>query len=184
MPRTKRTMPERMPLTAPDPEGEAVLEALRANLSLLGELANRYQVAFRPERPDDMPLVCSPQDVYNLTAPEMERLAQEQVRVLLLDTRSRVTAQRTIYQGNVNSSVMRPAEALRPAVIDSAPSIIVVHNHPSGDPEPSHQDVSITRDLAEAGRLLGIELLDHVVIGSGGSWVSLKERGLINGNQP
>ena len=191
MSRTKRTEREQMRLLPPEsadaPEGDAVLEALRANLNLLGELANRYQVAFRPERPDDMPVISCPQDVHNLAAPEMERLAQEQLRVLLLDTRNRVTAQHTIYQGNVNSSVVRPAEALRPAVIDSAPSIISVgyglpycsqppQRRPGAQP-PGREHHQRHR---RGGRLLGIELLDHVVIGDAGSWVSLKERGLMD----
>ena len=78
----------------------------------------------------------------------------------------------------MNSSVIRPAEVFRPAIIESAPSIIISHNHPSGDPTPSPEDAAITRDLAAAGKLLGIDLLDHVVIGNGRA-VSLKERGLM-----
>ena len=80
--------------------------------------------------------------------------------------------------GNVNSSVVREAEVLRPAVRDNAPSIILVHNHPSGDPTPSAEDVLITKNLVAAGKLLSIEVLDHVVIGSGGRYVSLNEKGL------
>ena len=109
----------------------------------------------------------------------MSALAQEQLRVLLLNTRNQVRGQRVIYMGNVNSSVIRPAEVLRAAVIESAPSIIISHNHPSGDPTPSPEDVSITRELVQAGKLLGIDLLDHVVIGGDG-WVSLKERKLMD----
>ena len=173
------------PVSAGSPESQAVLEALRANLSLLGELAARYQVAFQSERPEDLPVISCPQDVHNLLGAEMTDLAQEQLRVLLLDTRNRVLGQRLIYQGNVNSSVVRPAslvrpaEVLRPAVINSAPGIIIVHNHPSGDPAPSPEDVNITRELVETGKLLGIELLDHVVIGNG-RWVSLKEGELMS----
>ena len=83
--------------------------------------------------------------------------------MLLLNTRNQVRGQRVIYMGNVNSPVIRPAEVLRAAVIESAPSIIISHNHPSGDPTPSPEDVSITRELVQAGKLLGIDLLDHVV---------------------
>ena len=99
--------------------------------------------------------------------------------MLLLNTRNQVMGQRVVYIGNVNSSVIRPAEVLRAAVIESAPSIIIAHNHPSGDPTPSPEDVSITRELVQAGKLLGIDLLDHVVIG-GDRWVSLKERKLMD----
>ena len=156
-----------------------VLEALRSNLSLLGELATRYEVAFQPERPAEMPVINCPQDVHNLLGQEMSVLAQEQLRVLLLDTRNHVLGQRIVYQGNVNSSVVRPAEVFRPAVIESAPSIIISHNHPSGDPTPSPEDVNITRELVQAGKLLGIDLMDHVVIG-GNRFVSLRERGLMS----
>jgi DNA repair protein RadC len=83
-----------------------------------------------------------------------------------------------IYVGNVNSAVVRPTEVIRPAIRDNAPSVIEVHNHPSGDPTPSPEDVSITRDLVAAGEVLGVEILDHLVIGSGGRFVSLNEKGL------
>ncbi len=185
MPRKKQAKQEEMPLSIPGPaapatpEGQAVLEALRSNLALLGELAARYDVAFQTERPADRPQINCPQDVHTLLAPEMGALAQEQLRVLLLNTRNQVMGQRVVYQGNVNSSIVRPAEVLRAAVIESAPSIIIAHNHPSGDPTPSPEDVSITRDLVQGGKLLGIDLLDHVVIG-GDRWVSLKERKLMD----
>ena len=160
-------------------EGHAVLEALRSNLNLLGELAARYEVAYQPERPDEMPTIGCPQDVHNLLGPEMSGLAQEQLRVLLLNTRNGVMAQRLIYQGTVNSSAVRPAEVLRPAVVEAAPSIIVSHNHPSGDPTPSPEDVAVTRDLVAAGKLLDIEVMDHIVIGAA-RFVSLKEKGLMD----
>ena len=156
-----------------------LLEALRANLNLLGELAVRYDVATRPEDPEDPPSISCPDDVRRLLGPEMAPLAQEQLRVLLLNTRNMVVGQRVVYQGNVNSSTIRPAEVLRPAVIEAVPNIIISHNHPSGDPTPSPEDAAITRELAQAGKLLGIELLDHVVIG-GEKFVSLKERGLMS----
>ena len=155
-----------------------LLNALRINLSLLGELAVRYDVETRPEGPEDPPSINCPEDVRKLLGPEMSGLAQEQLRVLLLNTRNQVVGQRVVYQGNVNSSMIRPAEVLRPAVMEAVPSIIVCHNHPSQDPTPSPEDAAITRELAQAGKLLGIELLDHVVIGGERS-VSLKERGLM-----
>ena len=177
MPRKKQTKSaDTPPITL---EGQAVLETLRSNMKLLGELAMRYEVAYQPERPAEMPTINCPQDVHRLLGPEMSALAQEQLRVLLLNTRNQVTAQRVIYQGNVNSSVVRPAEVLRAAVIDNTPSIIVSHNHPSGDPTPSPEDVAITRDLAASAKLLGIDLLDHVVIG-GDRFVSLKEKKLMD----
>ena len=158
----------------------ALLDALRSNLHLLGEIAMRYEVETQPERPKgDLPAINCPEDVRRLLGPEMAPLAQEQLRVLLLNTRNQVVGQRVVYQGNVNSSMIRPAEVLRPAVIEAVPSIIISHNHPSGDPTPSGPDAAITRELAQAGKLLGIELLDHIVIG-GERFVSLKERGLMS----
>ena len=159
----------------------ALLEALRSNLNLLGEIAMRYEVETQPERPtgDDLPSINCPEDVRRLLGPEMAPLAQEQLRVLLLNTRNQVVGQRVVYQGNISSAIVRPAEVLRPAVIEAVPSIIVSHNHPSGDPTPSPEDAAITRELAQAGKLLGIELLDHIVIG-GERFVSLKERGLMS----
>ncbi len=109
---------------------------------------------------------------------EMSRLVQEQVRVLLLDRQNRVVDERTIYQGNGYCAPVSPAEVFRPAVVKAVPQLVVVHNHPSGDPEPSRDDIKLSKDLIEAGRLLGIELLDHVVIGSDGR-TSLKRHGLI-----
>ena len=155
-----------------------LLNALRINLSLLGEIAMRYEVETQPERSDDPPSITTPKDVHTLLGPEMSGLAQEQLRVLLLDIKNNVVGQRTIYQGNVNSSMVRPAEVLRPAVMEAVPNIIVSHNHPSGDPTPSPEDVACTKELSQAAKLLGIDLLDHIVIG-GKRFVSLKERGLM-----
>ena len=128
--------------------------------------------------PEERAQISCPQDAANLVSAEMELLAQENLIVLLLNTRNQVIARRTIYIGTVNSSAVRPAEVLRPAVRMNAPSIIMVHNHPSGDPTPSPEDVAITRDLVAAGKLMGIELLDHLVIGQAGRFASLKEKGL------
>ena len=157
---------------------ETLLDALRSNLSLLGELSMRYAVETKPERPSNPPKIIEPRDVKTLLGPEMSELAQEQLRVLLLDIKKNVVGQRVIYQGNVNSAVVRAAEVLRPAVVAAVPSIIVVHNHPSGDPCPSPEDVDATANIAEAAKLLGIELVDHIVIG-GNRFVSMAERGLV-----
>ena len=128
--------------------------------------------------PEERAEISCPQDAANLVSAEMELLAQENLVVLLLNTRNQVVARRTIYIGTVNSSAVRPAEVLRPAIRENAPSIIVVHNHPSGDPTPSPEDIAITRDLAAAGKLMDIELLDHLIIGHGGRFVSLKQKEL------
>ena len=163
-------------MSAAKPE-DALLEALRQNLHVLGELAVRYEVETLPGRDPDAPALCSPEAVHRLLGPEMGALAQEQVRVLLLDRKNRAVGQRVVYQGNAWSAVVRPAEVLRAAVVAAVPHIIVAHNHPSRDPSPSPDDIKVTKELAEAATLLGIELLDHVVIG-GDRAVSLKDRGL------
>ena len=128
--------------------------------------------------PDERTVIGSPGDVANLLTAEMASLEQEHLRVLLLNTKNEVLSVHEIYVGNVNSAQIRAAEVFRPAVRENAPFVIVVHNHPSGDPTPSSDDVSITRDLVAAGKLMGIGLLDHVVIGSGNRYVSLNEKRL------
>ncbi len=171
------------PTPTPHPAGRdgPLLDALRSNLSLLGEISMRYEVETQTERTNgDPPSIGCPEDVRRLLAPEMAPLAQEQLRVLLMNTKNKVVGQRVIYQGNVSSAVVRPAEVLRPAVMEAVPSIIICHNHPSHDPTPSPEDARLTRDMVKAAKLLGIDILDHVIIG-GERFVSLKERGLMSG---
>jgi DNA repair protein RadC len=119
----------------------------------------------------------SPDDVAQLLMMEMHCLEQECLRTVLLNTKNHVLGAPTIYQGSINSTSLRVAELFREAVRQNAASMIVVHNHPSGDPTPSPEDVAVTRTLVEAGRLMDIEVLDHLVIGHG-KYVSLKERRL------
>ncbi len=132
--------------------------------------------------PTQRPEIHSPRDVYHLVASEMTLLDREHLRVVLLNTKNHVVAVREVYRGTLNASTVRVAELFRDAIRENAASVIVVHNHPSGDPTPSPEDVRITADAADAGRLLDIEVLDHVVIGRPGpgreGYVSLKERRL------
>jgi DNA repair protein RadC len=104
-------------------------------------------------------------------------LEQEHLRVLLLDTRNHVLDIVEVYQGSVNTSQIRVGEVFKAAIRRNATAVIVVHNHPSGDPTPSPDDLAVTRALVQAGKLLDLELLDHVIIGQGRS-TSMKERGL------
>src|SRR5512135_3571635 len=129
------------------------------------------------ESPEEHPAVHTPTDAAELVMYEMGALEQEELRVLLLDTRNRVSHIETVYRGSVNSSQVRIAEIFKAAIRRNASNIIVVHNHPSGDPSPSPDDVAITRAILQAGELLDVKLLDHIIIGSG-RFVSLKERGL------
>jgi DNA repair protein RadC len=137
------------------------------------ELGRRLNVL----APEARPQISSPADAAALVMLEMGYLSQEQLRVLCLDTKNLVVHQQVIYQGTVNTSVVRAAEVYRPAVTRNTPAIIVLHNHPSGDPAPSPEDVRTTEQLVQAGEVLDIELLDHIVVGQN-RWVSLKERRL------
>lgn len=133
---------------------------------LLGEAEERLQVR-------------SAHDVANLLEVRLRGLDQEQLHVVLLSTRNHVLGTRKVYEGSLNSSIVRPAEVFRDAIRESAAAIIVAHNHPSGDPNPSADDVRVTRDLVAAGRILDIELLDHLVIGDQRhGYISLRERKL------
>lgn len=137
------------------------------------ELGRRLLVA----APEERPRVTSPADAANLLMSEMMLLEQEHLRLILLDTRNHVLRTPTIYVGSLNTSVVRVGELFRAAIKENAAALIVAHNHPSGDPSPSPEDVHVTRQIREAGKLLDIELLDHVIIGRQ-RYVSLKERGL------
>ena len=119
--------------------------------------------------------ITSPKDAANLVMMEMTYLDHEQMRILVLDTKNQVIDNISRYQGTVNSSVLRAAEIFRPAVVRNCPGVLICHNHPSGDPTPSPEDVAVTRQLVEAGKVLDIELVDHLVIGNH-RFVSLKER--------
>jgi len=137
------------------------------------ELGRRMLLA----APEDRLVVRSPRDLAQVLMAEMAHLDQEHFRTVFLDTRNRVLGSETIYQGSLNASYIRVAEVFRGAVRRNCASIIVAHNHPSGDPAPSPEDVSVTRQLVAAGRLLDIEVLDHLVVGQQ-RFVSLRERGL------
>jgi DNA repair protein RadC len=125
----------------------------------------------------ERPLVNSPADAAALIQYEMSLLEQEILKVILLDNRNHVIDIVDVYRGSVNSSQVRMAEVFKPAVQRMAPAIIVSHNHPTGDPTPSPDDISVTRAMVQAGKILDIECLDHIVVG-GSRFVSLKERGL------
>ncbi len=148
--------------------------AKAAQLLAALELGRRIAVA----TPDDRPVVRSPADAANLLMYELAALEQEYLFVLLLDTRNRVLGRPCeVYHGSLNTSLIRVGEVFRDAIKANAAAIIVAHNHPSGDPAPSPEDVAVTRAIVEAGKLLDIEVLDHLVIGHH-RFVSLKERGL------
>ena len=133
------------------------------------------------DNPEESVTVHSPQDAADLVMYEMVAFEQEELRVILLDTRNRVIRIEEVYRGSLNASQVRVGELFKSAVKRSAASLIVVHNHPSGDPTPSPDDIAITRAIIQAGKLLDIDVLDHLIVGRG-RFVSLKERGLGFGN--
>lgn len=147
--------------------------AKAAQLKAAIELGRRVAQASPQERRS----IQSPADAADLIAYEMQGFSQEHLWVLLLDTRNQVIHIEKLYVGSLNSSMVRVGELFRAAVHKNAASIIIAHNHPSGDPAPSPEDVALTRSAIQAGALLDIAVLDHLVIGQG-RYVSLKERGL------
>ena len=149
--------------------GEAKASQLLAAL----ELGKRVAMS----RGSVRPTIGAPEDVAALVQAEMAPFDQEHFRVLVLNTKNQVMAMPDVFVGSVNSTTIRTAEVFREAVRQNCPGVIVVHNHPSGDPTPSDEDVAVTRELAKAGKALDIQLLDHVVVGRNG-FVSLKEKGL------
>ncbi len=148
-------------------------EVKAAKLKAAVELARRLQV----ERPDERARVSSPEDIAALVSSEMAALDQEELRVVLLNTKNEVLRIVTVYRGSVNAAQIRVAEIFKEAIRQNAPSLVIIHNHPSGDPTPSGDDIAVTRELVQAGRLLDIEVLDHLVIGDG-RHTSMRRKGL------
>lgn len=153
--------------------GEAKASQIKAAI----ELGRRLTV----EAPEEKLTIHSPADAAALVQYEMSALEQEHLRVILLDRRNRVLEIVEVYKGSVNSAQVRVGELFKEAIRINASSLIVAHNHPSGDPTPSPDDVAVTRAIVQAGKLLDIDVLDHLVIGAG-KFVSLKEKGLFGGS--
>ena len=154
-------------------EVDGIGPAQAARLKAALETGRRLVIAAA----DDRLVVRSPSDLAHILMAELSHLEQEIFQVILLDTRNRVLSKHTLYMGSLNASYIRVAEVFREAIRRSSAAIIVAHNHPSGDPTPSPEDVSVTRQLVASGKMLDIEVLDHLVIGQQ-RFVSLRERGL------
>ncbi|MDH4617990.1 JAB domain-containing protein [Brevibacillus sp. AY1] len=118
-------------------------------------------------------------DVVELFLTFLQETDREQFFLLCLNTKNEPTALHTVSIGSLDASIVHPREVYKVAILSNAASVIVAHNHPSGDPTPSKEDIQVTRKLQEAGELLGITLLDHVIVGTEGAYTSLKERGLM-----
>jgi DNA repair protein RadC len=154
--------------------GGAVAARVQAALELGRRLAR--------EGPVERTRIGGPTDVYDRCAPTMRDLSHEEFRVLLLNTQHAVTREVTVTRGVLDGSLIHPREVFKVAIAESAAAVLLVHNHPSGDPSPSAEDRTVTRQLTGAGEVLGIPVLDHVVIGDG-RFVSFVEAGLMEGSK-
>lgn len=138
------------------------------------ELSRRIQAEDFPERPQ----IKEPSDVARIFIPRLADLNKEILVVVLLNTANRIIKEVVISEGNLNSSVIHPREVFKPAIDELSASIILVHNHPSGNPEPSRMDVEVTKQIYQAGEIIGIKLLDHIII-AGNKYTSMAELGLL-----
>lgn len=140
------------------------------NLKVVKETSGRYDVRKK---------IQSPNDIFNIAQNVIRcnEYAEENLWLITLDTKNNITGIFTVSTGSLNSSIVHPREIFKRAVLQNAASIIICHNHPSGDPAPSQEDINITKRIYDAGKILGIELLDHVIIGDN-EYTSLKEKGV------
>lgn len=150
--------------------GIGTAKALQIHAAL--ELGRRLSRSVQEETP----AIRSPKDVARLVTEELRYLKQEHFVCLFLNTKNHVIGKETLSVGSLNSAIVHPRELFRAAIKRSAAAVICVHNHPSGDPTPSREDIELTNRLSEAGGIIGIDVLDHVVIGDN-RYVSLKEQG-------
>ena len=148
-------------------------EAKAATLKAAIELGRRLSL----QEPGERPVISSPADAAGLVQYEMSALEQEQLRAILLDTRNQVMEIVELFRGSLNAAPVRVAEVFKTAIRRNAAAVILVHNHPSGDPTPSPDDLALTKAVREAGHLLDLEVLDHLIIGQG-RYVSMKEKRL------
>ncbi|WP_432199341.1 RadC family protein [Anoxybacillus gonensis] len=122
--------------------------------------------------------ITSPEDAFNLVKRFLVDVDREYFLVVCLDTKNQPTAINICHVGSLNASIVHPREVLKPAILSNSASIIVAHNHPSSDPTPSREDIEVTKRLIEAGRIIGIDLLDHIIVGTD-RFISLKEKGYV-----
>ena len=144
------------------------------------QIAAVFELARKLEGFTDEPKrkIRSPADVYSILYPKMREQKREKLVALLLDTKNQVLREEVISIGSLNANIVHPREVFKAALLESCASVILSHNHPSGDPTPSREDIAVTEKLVEGGKLLGIDVLDHVVIGDG-RYVSLKDEGYV-----
>lgn len=149
-------------------------EAKASQLLALAEISKR----FKSFKSGDEYKISQPRDAAELLMESMRCLKQECLKLIMLNTKNVVIALKDVFVGSLNSSIVHPREVFCEAIKKSSASIIISHNHPSGDPAPSSEDINLTHRIKECGKLIGIELLDHIIIGDG-CYVSLKEKGIL-----
>ena len=163
------------------------LHELEENIDVLGitklqkeKLNGFFTLArrFQGEKLGERIKISSPNDAAFVVMEEMRWLKKEYFKIIILDTKNNVMSVEQISEGSLNSSIVHPRECYKKCIQKSASSVILVHNHPSGEPEPSHEDIVLTNRLDECGKILGIKVLDHIIIGDG-VFYSFKEEGLI-----
>ncbi len=148
--------------------------AKAARLVAAFELSRRL----RARTPAMRVVLSTPAEVYAAFAPLMEDLKHEVFRIALLDAQNGLLRDRVVSEGTLSASLVHPREVFKPAILESAASVILIHNHPSGDPTPSREDIRLTRQLVECARMLELRIHDHLIVGHG-RFVSLAERGVI-----
>lgn len=153
-------------------DGIGIVKA--AEIMALAEISKR----FRSFKSGEDYRISSPKDAADYVMDEMKYLQKEHLRVIMLNTKNMVICSKDVSMGSLNSSIVHPREIYTEAIKRCSASIIICHNHPSGDPTPSLEDINITKRLAECGKIIGIELIDHIVIGDG-TYISLKEKGVL-----
>jgi DNA repair protein RadC len=153
-------------------DGIGIVKA--AEIMALAEISKR----FRSFKSGEDYRISSPKDAADYVMDEMKYLQKEHLRVIMLNTKNMVICSKDVSMGSLNSSIVHPREIYTEAIKRCSASIIICHNHPSGDPTPSLEDINITKRLAECGKIIGIELIDHIVIGYG-TYISLKEKGVL-----
>ncbi len=154
---------------------KGVGQSKAAQIMAAFELGKRLSAFTGNERPQ----ISSPGDVARIFMPQLRYLNAETLHVLCLDAKNYVTKQRRIFEGSLDVSIVHPREIFRFALEESAAAIVIVHNHPSGDPTPSKDDIAVTRQLVEAGKVMDIPVLDHIIIGDS-RHISLREQGIIS----
>ena len=152
---------------------KGISDAKASQLLALSELSKRIST-LKTERIK----ISSPNDAAVVMMEEMRYYKKEYFKIILLDTKNNILKVSEISVGSLNSSIVHPREVFAEAIVNSSSSIILVHNHPSGEPEPSNEDIALTNRLAECGKIIGIKIIDHIIIGDG-IFYSFKEEGLI-----